>query len=316
MILKGPILGKNVDLGEVYRRVDHRKEVVMRLATWLAGWVALFLLVLGQAQGSESSESGGSDSKSDKMEIRLQPQSKKRKVADPEEDAEDKEIEASTQPIHSRPVAVKELATESAKEPEIVPAEKALGWLKNGNVRYVRNRLRNDGQGAKERLKLVQGQRPHTIILACADSRVPPEVIFDQKLGEIFVVRTAGEALDLVTIASIEYAVTHLHSRLLLVLGHTQCGAVTTALAVPKGGKAGSAALDALVADIQPRLKGLGENSPRSPNLIQEASLNAEGVAGDLVERSFIVRSAVEKGELTIQTALYHLNSGQVVFQR
>jgi hypothetical protein len=105
-----------------------------------------------------------------------------------------------------------------------VEAKTSFRWLQNGNKRFVTESLRKDGQSKKDRIRLVSGQKPHAIVLSCSDSRVPPEVLFDQKLGEIFVVRTAGEALDNTAIASIEYALEHLGSHLLVVMAHESCG--------------------------------------------------------------------------------------------
>ena len=99
------------------------------------------------------------------------------------------------------------------QEKKGVEASKALGWLKNGNTRYRKGFLRKDGQSQKDIQRLASGQAPHSIVLSCSDSRVPPEIVFDQKLGEIFVVRNAGEIPDPASIASIEYAIEHLGSR-------------------------------------------------------------------------------------------------------
>lgn len=192
-------------------------------------------------------------------------------------------------------------------------ADTALGWLKNGNKRYQNGHLRNDGQSQKDRERLVDAQKPHTIILSCSDSRVPPEVIFDQKLGEVFVVRSAGEAIDNMTIASIEYAVEHLGSHLLVVLGHESCGAVKAAFGTAKGEDAGSVALNALVKDIQPRIKTFMGSKP-SPAFLSETKANAFGVAHDLIGRSEIIAKKVQEKELTVQTAVYHLKSGSVEF--
>ncbi|WP_413287787.1 carbonic anhydrase [Bdellovibrio sp. HCB337] len=195
-----------------------------------------------------------------------------------------------------------------------VPSEKALGWLKNGNTRFVKHSLRNDGDRAKDRTRLSEGQKPHSIVLSCSDSRVPPEVVFDQKLGEIFVVRTAGQALDFGAIASIEYAIEHLGSNLILVMGHESCGAVKAALATLNGSDAGSPWLNGLVHDLQPHLKSFA-GKPVSEHAAVEGWANTEGVAKDLVSRSQIVRDAVNTGEVKIQTALYHLGTGKVEFR-
>jgi len=200
-------------------------------------------------------------------------------------------------------------------EPGVAP-ETALGWLQNGNSRFVQGKFRKDGQGPKDRKKLVSGQKPHTIILSCSDSRVPPEIIFDQKLGEIFIVRTAGQALDSVGLASMEYAIEHLGSKLLLVLGHESCGAVKAAISTLDGKSAGSPSLDALVADIHPRIRHIvAKTKGQDKGVLEEVDGNAKGIIEDLKTRSAIVKEKVERGELMVRYAIYHLDSGRVEFQ-
>lgn len=131
-------------------------------------------------------------------------------------------LQMELKPAKPEPVALK-------PEGQLTSADQALQWLKNGNTRFVKNRLRNDGVSAKDRMRLIEGQKAHSVILACSDSRVPPEVIFDQKLGEVFVVRTLGHALDQTSIASIDYAVEALGAQNVVVLGHESCGATLTA---------------------------------------------------------------------------------------
>ncbi|MGE3684474.1 MAG: carbonic anhydrase [Bdellovibrionales bacterium] len=194
-----------------------------------------------------------------------------------------------------------------------VAPEKSLGWLTNGNTRFTKGYLRRDGQSSKDVKKLVKGQAPHAIVLSCSDSRVPPELVFDQKLGEIFTVRTAGMALDDNAIGSIEYAVEHLGARLIVVMGHTSCGAVATAHGTMEGASAGSHSLDNLVKDIHPRLKDFKGKAP-SPGLEAESWANAEGVAKDIVIRSKILAERFEKGEVWVVPSLYHLASGKVEF--
>ena len=206
-------------------------------------------------------------------------------------------------------------AADSHVTPSGVPPEQALTWLKHGNRRFVKGFFRNDGATKKDIQRLASGQKPHSIILSCSDSRVPPEVIFDQKLGEVFVVRTAGEALDSSAIASIEYAVEHLGSRNILVMGHTQCGAVKAALATLEGQDAGSANLNKLVADIHPRLAQF-QSKLASKDYVDESWANTKGVAKDLVERSSIIAERVRSGDVQINTALYHLDSGKAEFSR
>lgn len=189
--------------------------------------------------------------------------------------------------------------------------EKSLTLLQKGNKRFTSAEARRDGIKSIDRKKLVSGQKPYAIVLSCSDSRVPPEIVFDQKLGEIFVVRTAGQSLDFATLASIEYGVTHLGSNLIVVMGHESCGAVKAALATLKGGDAGSAWLNKLVADLHPHLKRFTELS-QTEGVVVESWANVEGVANDLLNRSEIIKKAVESGDVRIQNALYHLGSGEV----
>lgn len=196
-----------------------------------------------------------------------------------------------------------------------VDSEKALGWLKNGNIRYLKGFHRKDGAAKKDIERLATGQSPHSIILSCSDSRVPPEIVFDQKLGEVFVIRTAGQSLDSAVIASIEYAVKHLGSNLILVMGHTSCGAVKATLDTPIGSDTGSPYINALVAEVQPRLAA-HRKGPASENLTVEGWDNARGVTQKLLEKSKVIREAAKSGSLRLETALYHLKSGQVEWNK
>ena len=197
---------------------------------------------------------------------------------------------------------------------EGVEPEVAMRWLKNGNTRFVKGYLRNDGQSKKDVERLSTGQKPHTIVLSCSDSRVPPEIVFDQKLGEIFVVRTAGEVLDPGSIASIEYAVEHLGARNLLVMGHTQCGAVKAAFSTMDGKDAGSDNLNKLVADIHPRIAPFKGHMP-SKDYAEEGWANVNGVMADLQRRSKIINERAKNHDIQSSGSLYHLDSGMVEFK-
>jgi carbonic anhydrase len=108
-------------------------------------------------------------------------------------------------------------------------AQIALQMLKDGNERYINGELLDKGTYKADREILSGGQKPFAVVLTCSDSRVPPEIFFDQKLGDIFVVRNAGNIADITVLGSLEYAVEFLESRLVVVCGHTKCGAVMTA---------------------------------------------------------------------------------------
>lgn len=106
----------------------------------------------------------------------------------------------------------------------------ALQLLKEGNARFTKGELANKDSYAKDREILKDGQKPFAAIVTCADSRVSPEIFFDQKLGDVFIVRNAGNVCDATALGSVEYAVEHLGTKLVVVCGHSKCGAVTAAV--------------------------------------------------------------------------------------
>lgn len=186
----------------------------------------------------------------------------------------------------------------------------AFNELQAGNKRFLKANPKYHPDEDR-RLELVDGQHPHSIVLSCSDSRVPPELIFDQGLGDIFTIRVAGEVLDASAIGSIEYAVEHLGSKVIVVLGHESCGAVKAALATPAGHGAGSAALDGLLDTVR---ANVGEVHPAATDttLREPVRRNVAAVAAQLVRQSPIVRERVERGTVRIVPALYALGSGQV----
>ncbi len=203
-------------------------------------------------------------------------------------------------------------STHGHSESGVAP-EKALGWLKNGNSRFLSGKLRKDGQSSKDVERLSKGQKPHSIIFSCSDSRVPPEVVFDQKLGEIFVVRNAGESPESASIASMEYAVEHLGAKLIVVMGHTHCGAVKAALGTLEGGDAGSPSLNSLVKSIHPHLQKY-KGQKMTANVAEESTSNVRGAIEDILSKSSLLKSKVESGEVQIKAALYTIEDGRVEF--
>lgn len=178
--------------------------------------------------------------------------------------------------------------------------------LKDGNDRFVADSMDGKLQDSARRKGLVAGQEPYAIILSCADSRVVPELAFDTGLGEIFVVRVAGNVANNSSMASIEYAVAHCGSKVIVVLGHQSCGAVTAAMA---GGDNGYN-INHLLSHIQPALAACGDGADLKDVVRKNAELNAQ----ELVNRSAIISSAVEKGDVKIVPAYYHLDTGKVEF--
>src|SRR5206468_8535851 len=113
-------------------------------------------------------------------------------------------------------------------QPSVAPAE-AISKLKEGNGRYTSGNLQHPGQTTERRNELAKTQHPFAAIVSCSDSRVPPEIVFDQGLGDLFIVRVAGNVINDEGLGSVEYTVDHLGTRLILVLGHQSCGAVKAA---------------------------------------------------------------------------------------
>lgn len=199
--------------------------------------------------------------------------------------------------------------------PKGMPPQEVLAKLEAGNRRFVENKTRGEHRDADRRRALASGQKPEAIILSCSDSRVPPELVFDQGLGDLFTIRVAGNVLGAATVASIEYAVEHLGSRLIVVLGHESCGAVKAALSTPVGTSIGSPDLDQLVSTIQPTLEGTDRKIAAQDTLLRAPVMaNASFVAKRLVTRSPIIRKHVESGNLKIVTGIYGLESGKVDF--
>jgi carbonic anhydrase len=200
-------------------------------------------------------------------------------------------------------------------------ARAALAELKMGNHRFITGLAAHPQQDSKTRKELAKGQKPHSIIFSCSDSRVGPEIVFDQGLGQVFSVRTAGQSVASPELASIEYAVEHLGSRLIVVMGHTSCGAVKAALTVPAGQSAGSPHLDALVSGISRKIntqvaeRAIASAVKDDPTFRVPVEANAHAVAAELKERSKIIRDYVSKHGLTIVEAVYDLDSGKVDFR-
>ena len=185
-------------------------------------------------------------------------------------------------------------------------AKDVLTRLKDGNARFVKDKLNHEQQDKARKKELTGGQDPYAIILSCADSRVVPEIAFDTGLGELFVVRVAGNIANTDSIASIEYAVAHLGSSVIVVLGHESCGAVGAAI---QGGDNGYN-LNHLLAQITPAIQKCGTGANTKDVIEENAKLNAT----ELLSRSSIIREAVEVGKVQLAPAYYNLGSGKVDF--
>lgn len=195
-----------------------------------------------------------------------------------------------------------------AHESSGVTGEQALQRLKQGNARFVSGNLAESSPAsiAAARRKVAEKQKPFAIIVGCSDSRVGPEVVFDQKLGDIFVIRTAGEVVDPVAQGSIEYAVAHLGAPLIVVLGHERCGAVSAAVSGAKEPGRIATVLNA----IQPAVrKSKGQPGDAVDNAVRAQAIE---VATQLRNAGPILNKAVSEGKLKIVAARYDLDTGKV----
>ncbi len=179
--------------------------------------------------------------------------------------------------------------------------------LLEGNARFVAGTPQPRAL-VDARKGLAGGQAPTAIVLSCSDSRVAPELVFDQSLGDLFVVRVAGNVADKHALGSIEYAAEHLHAGVVVVLGHEKCGAVTAAAS---GGKMPSPNLQALMDEIAPGLPKQ-EAVPSAALVHDGVEANVAATADELLARSAVLKEHAGHGKLKVVKAVYDLDSGKV----
>jgi carbonic anhydrase len=183
----------------------------------------------------------------------------------------------------------------------------ALQRLKDGNARFAADRPATKDVGSKRRDELTRGQQPFAAVLSCADSRVVPELLFDQGLGDLFVLRVAGNIAGPGMVGSLEYAVEHLHVPLIVVLGHEECGAVKAAL----DGKPLPGQLGWLVKQVQ-----TGENLPANKKEALAAAIKANVLrqTADLTEKNAELKELVAHERVKIVPGIYSLATGKVTW--
>ncbi|WLT30321.1 carbonic anhydrase [Geothrix sp. PMB-07] len=214
-------------------------------------------------------------------------------------------------------LAAKNGAAGSQPGAESASPEGALAELKAGNARFAagtRTRTQMGYNDAALRATLAKGQAPFAVIVTCSDSRLGDNFIFDQELGRLFTVREAGNCPDTQSLASIEYAVEHLGSKVVVVMGHESCGAVKAVL------ESGPTPLPGNLWSLQAAMSGLVEsvphaaNEPASAHMAHLVEANARRQAKVVLSRSAIVQHLCETGKLNVVPAVYELASGQVRF--
>jgi carbonic anhydrase len=186
--------------------------------------------------------------------------------------------------------------------------EAALARLLEGNRRFVGETARYPLPSA-ERIELASGQQPYAVVIGCSDSRVPVETVFDEAPGTLFVARLAGNIVSDYCIASAEYAVTVLGSMLVLVLGHTQCGAVQAAIANVESGRRFEGHIQLLAEVLAPIAEATRGDADWWESAVEQNVLFGKQ---RLLRESAIVRAGVEAGTLRVAAALYDLHTGLV----
>ncbi len=186
-----------------------------------------------------------------------------------------------------------------------VTPEEALAKLNEGNKRFVEGKMIHPHQDAARRTELTKTQKPFATLVSCSDSRVPPEIVFDQGVGDLFVVRIAGNVVDEIELATIEYSVKHLGVELIVILGHENCGAVNAAIE----GYAEPNYIQALVAKIEPAV----EIARKEPGNLLENTIkeNIRLVDSELETRGNVLPALIASGNLRVTGAYYNLHTGE-----
>jgi carbonic anhydrase len=220
--------------------------------------------------------------------------------------AEDAHAPRTERAAKAAPAAKNEHAAKTERGAE--SSNDLVRRLLDGNRRFVESRVKHPNQEKDRRMAVSKKQEPFAVILCCSDSRVPPEVIFDQGIGDLFVVRVAGNSADPAVLGSIEYAVEHLKASLIVVLGHERCGAVKAAT---EGGEA-PGHVKAILEPIAPAVKAAravtkGEALPE-----QAMRIHAQNMVKQLKESTPVLAALVREGMLTVVGARYDLDTGVV----
>ena len=190
-------------------------------------------------------------------------------------------------------------------------AEDAIQKLKDGNKRFVKAKSQHPDESKERRNEMLKGQHPFVVILSCSDSRVPPELIFDQGLGDIFEIRNAGNVLNEHVIGSIEYAVMHCGVKLIVIMGHQDCGAIAATLS----GVSETKYIKALEDSIKPAIDDCKE---------QGLEINSDNVVKahvmqdieELMAQDTELVKYMKEHDVKIVPAYYHLDSGKVDFMK
>ncbi|NNE66026.1 MAG: carbonic anhydrase [Pyrinomonadaceae bacterium] len=263
-------------------------------------------------EGEEESEDEvDSEEESDSEESNESEKDSEKKDEKPEE-KEDADKKTVKDPKNKVSNAKKTSGRKSGKQPEPKAKEgnvtKMWEDLMAGNARFVAGK-HSTGNLVSSRRSLVAGQSPGVIVISCSDSRVPPELLFDKNLGELFVIRNAGNVADPIAIGSIEYAAENFGSKMLVVLGHETCGAVKATLS---GDRMPTRNLSAITRRIKTAFKGSEECEPGGTGGEKCVMLNVTESSRSIIAKSPILKKLVADGSLHVVKAIYKMESGKV----
>lgn len=204
-------------------------------------------------------------------------------------------------------------AEASTAAPHPATPKQALDRLMAGNAKFVKGKLEAVNTIVERRRDVAGKQKPWAILLTCADSRVPPEHIFDANLGDLFVCRVAGNILEAQIVGSIEYSITNYHSPLVMVLGHQRCGAVTDTIKLVEHGGRAPGSIQSIVDAIAPVVRATKRGSLGDAAYLDKViAANTRAVTRSVQQRSAIVRNAISAKKLRVVAAEYSLDSGKV----
>lgn len=192
----------------------------------------------------------------------------------------------------------------------------ALRKLKEGNQRFVSGQTKHDIDSiCSQRISAVQKQKPFAVILGCSDSRVPAEIVFDQGLGDLFVIRVAGNVVNPSQIGSVEFAVTQFGSPLVIVLGHSNCGVIQASmLGIDDTKLAKSKHIESIIDLVKPALDLINDDSDKTLGINDVVKANVKNSVSQLLASSEIIAARVKQGVLQVSGAYYDLETGEVVF--
>jgi carbonic anhydrase len=216
----------------------------------------------------------------------------------------------------TRPIAAVRLPEARTMADDLAPtltASEALARLQEGNERFIAGHARFPTVQKEVLADLAKGQQPYATILGCSDSRVPPELVFDASFGELFVIRVAGNVLGPSILGTLQYAATHLHPPLFVVMGHAGCGAVKAAIASYFHGAGQKTRIALLLESIVPALEGLDASQPEEALLRSGVEANVRHTVQALRETPE-GKARMAEGRMKLVGAVYELESGRVRF--